>query len=781
MSDIPSANTPRLSDISSVDSPRNSLDQTPPAGMSGVNQATATGGPFNPLGKTSSPSLGDDPNKLRHASPDSDALVSSDDELEQKELSYFSQHKNSALSALSSRRPSYAAEFQNRPRNYSMVGGGPLSPTSSHPSAPQGDTAAWATGISSGSVGPTTSQSLAPIWGSIWNSEPSRKSPPKPLNVQHSAVVPGSTQSPLFVGSEALPSPTSMTPNAGDFPIPIPLQPQLRNYRSMSFSVGQLPRELDERPRLSPPAMGNGPRPHPPSGLQHRPSRPSLLSEEQYAGQSSPLRSVFETEDDDANNAELNRAREPSGLHAGYLQQAGGAVTTQQANYIRSRYESMRLRNRSASTASIPLAAGLGGLASIGLNGGRDGERNFSGEEYESALADDDDPDYHHFQAQQADGRRFSEAPQRSMSLMYSPAENQRLENLRRQHWQSAGHFAGLESGSQSRRHSFAGGLPMNDAPEKEYNIAGSATELLAKRNVSPPKYGENGLAALANRGNTRSAPFAPDRFGPNRREDNFYLEEARLRQRQTFPVNKAPVPSSITPPGQHHLQQLQQAYTAPARLPSPPLGIPHRGMMGMGSHHVQQPRSQQLLYFVTFKACRGDVFYVQEGTGLRVRAGDLVIVEADRGTDLGTVAAENITWQEAKELKEEHAKEQYTWLMMFATRRVPASGAPPAGGLHNGVNGNGMSFANGGATGAMPGAHGQMQGQDGATAELKPKMIKRLAQVHEIQTLRDKEANEAKAKRVCQQKVLEHRLPMEILDAEFQMYASFYRTVIGY
>ena len=48
--------------------------------------------------------------------------------------------------------------------------------------------------------------------------------------------------------------------------------------------------------------------------------------------------------------------------------------------------------------------------------------------------------------------------------------------------------------------------------------------------------------------------------------------------------------------------------------------------------------------------------------------------------------------------------------------------------------------------------------------------MIKRLAQNHEIQALKDKEGNEAKAKRVCQQKVVEHRLNMEILDAEFQM-----------
>ena len=51
--------------------------------------------------------------------------------------------------------------------------------------------------------------------------------------------------------------------------------------------------------------------------------------------------------------------------------------------------------------------------------------------------------------------------------------------------------------------------------------------------------------------------------------------------------------------------------------------------------------------------------------------------------------------------------------------------------------------------------------------------MIKRLAQPHEIYMLRDKEGNEAKAKRMCQQKVAEHHLNMEILDAEFQMYET--------
>lgn len=59
-----------------------------------------------------------------------------------------------------------------------------------------------------------------------------------------------------------------------------------------------------------------------------------------------------------------------------------------------------------------------------------------------------------------------------------------------------------------------------------------------------------------------------------------------------------------------------------------------------------------------------------------------------------------------------------------------------------------------------------------GATREsgtLKPKAIKRLASPHEVKMLAEKEGNEAKAKRTCQQKVAHLHLEMEILDAEFQ------------
>lgn len=184
----------------------------------------------------------------------------------------------------------------------------------------------------------------------------------------------------------------------------------------------------------------------------------------------------------------------------------------------------------------------------------------------------------------------------------------------------------------------------------------------------------------------------------------------------------------------------------------------PHRGMYG-----VPQPRHNQLLYIVLFKCSRADVFYVQEGTGLSVKPGDLVIVEADRGTDLGTVAQENVDWAQAKDLKEHYAEEHYKWLMMYSQGAVGTSDGTGAGlmAASNGLQGS--------AVGGMgpPSQHGM---QEPTPGELKPKIIKRLAQNHEIQALRDKEGNEAKAKRVCMQKVKEHGLHMEILDAEFQM-----------
>ncbi len=177
----------------------------------------------------------------------------------------------------------------------------------------------------------------------------------------------------------------------------------------------------------------------------------------------------------------------------------------------------------------------------------------------------------------------------------------------------------------------------------------------------------------------------------------------------------------------------------------------------------MTQPNRSTPLHVVLFKCARADVFYIQDGTGLTVKPGDLVIVEADRGTDLGTVAVDNVDWPEAKRLKEHYAEEQYKWLMMYSQN---------AGVAQEGVGAGLMAASNGlqgSAVGGM-GPPGQHHVQEPNAGELKPKLIKRLAQNHEIHALRDKEGNEAKAKRVCMQKVKEHGLNMEILDAEFQM-----------
>lgn len=326
--------------------------------------------------------------------------------------------------------------------------------------------------------------------------------------------------------------------------------------------------------------------------------------------------------------------------------------------------------------------------------------------------------------------------------------ENRKLENVKKAFWQSSLGFGGLGDIPQSRRHSFA------DVPTRQASISSigdavqgheSAAQDLAQAQDFPGAYPENHSYSV-NQGRTGSTS-------------------------STFSVwlANSNALSLVSPyfTGASQQSVAQAAYGN--HFASPYAGIPgsysnrpaspHRSMYGMA-----QPRHNQSLHIVLFKCARADVFYIQEGTGLTVKPGDLVIVEADRGTDLGTVARDNVDWQTAKELKEHYAEEQYRWLMMYSQNAAAA---------HEGAGAGLMAASNGlqgSAVGGMgpPSQHHHIQ-EPGA-GELKPKLIKRLAQSHEIHALREKEGNEAKAKRVCQQKVKEHGLNMEILDAEFQM-----------
>jgi hypothetical protein len=75
---------------------------------------------------------------------------------------------------------------------------------------------------------------------------------------------------------------------------------------------------------------------------------------------------------------------------------------------------------------------------------------------------------------------------------------------------------------------------------------------------------------------------------------------------------------------------------------------------LGKGIHIGALPPTTPL-YVVTFKAGRRDVFYCPDPT-LLISNGDRVIVEADRGSDLGTVVYDQLTPAEVREWQEKQA-----------------------------------------------------------------------------------------------------------------------------
>jgi hypothetical protein len=127
-------------------------------------------------------------------------------------------------------------------------------------------------------------------------------------------------------------------------------------------------------------------------------------------------------------------------------------------------------------------------------------------------------------------------------------------------------------------------------------------------------------------------------------------------------------------------------------------------------------------LYVVEFKAGRTDYFYVPEDNkNLQINVGDLAIVEADRGKDLGKVIETSIN--------------SLAELQLYQATHVDSLVDS-----HNAVG-----------------------------KEIQPKRIYRLAEPNEVAMLLSKSQDEAKANALCQQKIRQKKLPMEIVDAEYQ------------
>ncbi|KAF8060799.1 hypothetical protein FPV67DRAFT_307326 [Lyophyllum atratum] len=186
--------------------------------------------------------------------------------------------------------------------------------------------------------------------------------------------------------------------------------------------------------------------------------------------------------------------------------------------------------------------------------------------------------------------------------------------------------------------------------------------------------------------------------------------------------------------PHQTHYPQLQ-------RRPSDAQPQPSLTDLGKGVPLHAVPASWPL-FIVEFKAGRTDLFYLTD-LAQDIRVGDLVIVEADRGKDLGKVVNDSITLAEVEAFQKQQVE------------RAGFGGEPTSPG------GMGQGGAQGGAGGAGQGGTGKK--------EINPKMIYGKAQQQDAQLLMSKTQDELKALQLCQSKVRAKKLPMEVVDAEYQ------------
>jgi hypothetical protein len=701
------------------------------------------GGKTSQSNPATTPSLLLDKINGRRSTPDSEALASSDDDGGQDHMQpVITQQKPS-------RRDSWlgdTAQPNLGPQRKNSFAGSSMSPTTSHPPTPSAESGNWAGGhpqngsaVGVGRTHPASTSFAWPPGGGIWNSESRKEAPARFTEVLPS---PTSTHPPGSAGLGYFSNEPSTfqrdTSATSNIPFQIPLNPNPKNLRSHSYSVGQLEPDSPAT-STTPGGSGRGRAQH--SGSHHRPSRPSMLSEMSNDG---GLSQLDETEDDDIESL-------TDSTHGVKLQSSEAqtiAMLARENKMLRQerQYQNARIRPRS-STANV---FGLG--SGYSLQGAVPEESEYAIDEL------DEINELQEITSKGVPGRRMSEYGLGQTRISpYVSLENRKLENVKKAYWQSSLGLERFADIPQSRRHSFA------DVPTRQGSVSSAADTLSGhesnlQESLSPGEYQnryQDGYSLNDHGKQILTISYMLSRYEPMTIGQT--LEEVSINTLTHNIIAASYFGGLATQP--RNIEGYPSAYPSygMTQYGGRPAS-PHRNMYGL-----PQPRQNQPLYIVLFKCSRADVFYVQEGTGLSVKPGDLVIVEADRGTDLGTVAKDNVDWATAKDLKEHYAEEHYKWLMMYSQS---------ASGNNDGTGAGLMAASNGlqgSAVGGMgpPSQHGMQEPNPG---EIKPKIIKRLAQNHEIQALRDKEGNEAKAKRVCMQKVKEHGLHMEILDAEFQM-----------
>ncbi|KAI8387442.1 PSP1 C-terminal conserved region-domain-containing protein [Blakeslea trispora] len=212
-----------------------------------------------------------------------------------------------------------------------------------------------------------------------------------------------------------------------------------------------------------------------------------------------------------------------------------------------------------------------------------------------------------------------------------------------------------------------------------------------------------------------------PPRFSPQQ-------QSQPLSQPQ--PASQTSQPQSQPPPQTAQKQQSQQI---PSQVADDYFDTDPRGFQDLGKGVPISRLDPKLpLYMVEFKGGRTDFFYVLDSNQFHPQVGDLVIVEGDRGKDLGKVAANTLALEQVIVLEQ---RKQAQLQQLENEKDKEEDTATPAK----------------------------------APREIHIKRIFRLAAPDEINLLLVKGQDEHKALVVCQQKTKQRKLPMEVVDAEYQ------------
>ena len=402
---------------------------------------------------------------IRRSTPDSEALASSDDEQEQHH------HVHSVVSSTASRparRSSWLSEVQHAPqRKASLSGsGGGFSPVPSHPATPAADQSPWSAGlgISSGSVGGRGSSNSASFpWGNaIWGNDTQQgtrmrlnEMMPSPTSL----VPPGSAG--LYI-DEPLGSPGRESANNSSIPFAIPLHPTPKTYRSQSYSVGQLDPEASNQniANIGPPGFNGRTRTGTSyTGLQHRPSRPSMLGD--LSHDPSILGQLREVEDDEESSSESeHNMQKVKATQARTIEQLAleNAILRQAAAQ---QLEQKRLKSLAASD-SISAEAHNNRYLSYQIQ-----DKNPRSATADAVYAQESNTQHTGVRKDISEHDGFANGPSTISGLV----ESQKLESIKKGHWQSSLGFGGVVEAPHSRRHSFA------DVPTRHGSI-GSIEEI---------------------------------------------------------------------------------------------------------------------------------------------------------------------------------------------------------------------------------------------------------------------------------------------------------------